>query len=204
MTNNDSIRFNNLYCELKEKEKDIFQTITMKMLKVNFLLRKVDNDKYVFILQHKELFELFFEYLNFSFMIKEDKELAYIKSNDDSLVTRLKKNETLCLLILRLLYQQKLEEVSLSSYIEITVKELQDQLFAVDFEKQSNDRVKKSKLNEMLITFKQHNIIYYKDDLAFDNTIIEIYPSIEVAMDFNKMEEILNRLDLIKGGFTDD
>jgi hypothetical protein len=70
------------------------------MLKVNFLLRTTDNDKYMFIINHKELLALFFEYMNFDFIIREDKELAYIKSNDDSLINRINKNETLCLLVL--------------------------------------------------------------------------------------------------------
>jgi hypothetical protein len=50
----------------------------------------------MFIIYHKELLTLFFEYMNFDFIIREDKELAYIKSNDDSLINRINKNETLC------------------------------------------------------------------------------------------------------------
>lgn len=204
MTNMDSNRFNSLYCSLSENEKNRFKDITIKLLKVNFLLRLNNNDNYLFIINHKELLSLFFEYINFEFIIREDKELAYIKSNDDTLINRINKNETLCLLVLRLLYQEKLDIVSLSDQIEITIKELQDKLFSVGFDNQNNDRVKKSTLIEMLKTFKQHNIIYYNGDLSLDNTTIEIYPSIEVAMDFKQMNEVITRFEMLKGGEDSD
>jgi hypothetical protein len=170
------------------------------MLRVNFILRVNDNDKYIFIINNRELFHLFFMYLNFDFLLREDKELAYIKSNDDMAISKINKNETLCLLVLRLLYQNKMDTISLSDNIEITVKELQEKLFSVGFENNSNERVKKSTLSEMLRVFKRHSIIYYNGDLNMDDTVIIIYPSIEVAMDFKMMDEILTRLDSLKGG----
>ena len=200
MTNLESAEFNQLYCELSSKDKDIFKDITIRLLKVNFLLRRINSEMYLFILSHKDMFILFFQYINFDFIVREDKELAYIKSNDEKLSKNLTKNETICLLVLRLLYQRKIDEVSLSNDIEITIKELQDQLFAVGFDS-NNDRVKKSILNDMLRTFKQHNIVYYNDqDTKLDNTIITIYPSIEVAMDFKEMEQILIRLESLSNG----
>lgn len=205
MTNLESTEFNRLYCELTEKDKEIFKDITIRLLKVNFILRKLNQPMYLFILSHKDMFLLFFEYINFDFILREDKELAYIKSNDEKLSKNLNRNETLCLLILRLLYQKKIDEVSLSDDVEITIKELQDQLFAVGFDGTSNDRVKKSTLSEMLKVFKQHNIVYYNEkEIIMDNSIIQIYPSIEVAMDFKEMSDIINRLEMLKGGEETD
>ena len=200
MTNSESTRFNELYCLLTESEKTMMKNVTIKLLKVNFLLRITNKEMYSFIINHKELLSLFFEYMNFDFNIREDKELVYIKSNDDTLISNITKNETLALLVLRLIYQKKIDEVSLADEVETTVAELQNQLFSFNFDSQNNDRVKRSTLREMLQIFKQHNIIYYKDDLALDDTVITIYPSIEVAMDFKEINEILTRIELLKGG----
>ncbi len=200
MTNNDSTRFNELYCALTEAEKAMMKNITIKLLKVNFLLKITNKEMYSFIINHDELLSLFFEYMNFDFNIREDKELVYIKSNDDTLISNISKNETLALLVLRLIYQKNIDEVSLADDVETTVGELQNQLFSFNFDPQSTDRVKRSTLQEMLKTFKKHNIIYYKDDLGLDNTTITIYPSIEVAMDFKEINEILTRIEILKGG----
>ena len=200
MTNSESTRFNELYCLLTESEKTMMKNVTIKLLKVNFLLRRTNKEIYSFIMNHKELLSLFFEYMNFDFNIREDKELVYIKSNDDTLISNITKNETLALLVLRLIYQKKMDEVSLADEVETTIAELQNQLFSFNFDSQNNDRVKRSTLREMLQIFKQHNIIYYKDDLALDDTVITIYPSIEVAMDFKEINEILTRIELLKGG----
>ena len=200
MTNVESMRFNELYCSLSEAEKTMMKNVTIKLLKVNFLLRKTNKEMYSYINNHKELLSLFFEYMNFDFNIREDKELVYIKSNDESLISNISKNETLALLVLRILYQKKVDEVSLADEVEITIAELQNELFSISFEQQANDRVKRNTLREMLLIFKQHNVIYYKDDLALDDTVITIYPSIEVAMDFKDINEILTRYELLKGG----
>lgn len=200
MTNSESTRFNELYCLLSESEKTMMKNVTIKLLKVNFLLRITNKEMYSFIINHKELLSLFFEYMNFDFNIREDKELVYIKSNDDTLISNITKNETLALLVLRLIYQKKIDEVSLADEVETTIAELQNQLFSFNFDSQNNDRVKRSTLREMLQIFKQHNIIYYKDNLALDDTVITIYPSIEVAMDFKEINEILTRIELLKGG----
>ena len=200
MTNSESTRFNELYCLLTESEKTMMKNVTIKLLKVNFLLRITNKEIYSFIINHKELLSLFFEYMNFDFNIREDKELVYIKSNDDTLISNITKNETLALLVLRLIYQKKIDEVSLADEVETTIAELQNQLFSFNFDSQNNDRVKRSTLRDMLQIFKQHNIIYYKDDLALDDTVITIYPSIEVAMDFKEINEILTRIELLKGG----
>ena len=92
-----------------------------------------------------------------------------------------------------------------STDIEVSIKEFQNKLYSVGFERNFNERVKRSTLTEMLKTFKQHNIVYWNGDLSLDDTIITIYPTIEVAMDFRQMDEILTRLDTLKGGEdTDD
>ena len=201
MNSIDSNEFNRLYCRLSDKEKDDFKYIVLDLFKVNFLLEKKKRDKYLFILSHKELFRLYFSYIDIEFIIREDKELAYIKSLDSNLSRNLSKNETICLLVLRLLYQEKIEEVSLSDEIEIKVIDLQNKLYAVRFEQNQTDRVKKSTLIEMLQVFKAHDLIYYKnDDLKYDNSTIVIYPSIEVATDFREMTDILNRLESLDRG----
>ena len=201
MNNIDSNEFNRLYCRLSDKEKDDFKYIVLDLFKVNFLLEKKKRDKYLFILSHKELFRLYFSYIDIEFIIREDKELAYIKSLDSNLSRILSKNETICLLVLRLLYQEKIEEVSLSDEIEIKVIDLQNKLYAVRFEQNQTERVKKSTLIEMLQVFKAHDLIYYKnDDLKYDNSTIVIYPSIEVATDFREMTDILNRLESLDRG----
>lgn len=201
MNNIDSNEFNRLYCKLSDKEKDDFKYIVLDLFKVNFLLEKKKRDKYLFILSHKELFRLYFSYIDIEFIIREDKELAYIKSLDCNLSRNLSKNETICLLVLRLLYQEKIEEVSLSDEIEIKVIDLQNKLYAVRFEQNQTERVKKSTLIEMLQVFKAHDLIYYKnDDLKYDNSTIVIYPSIEVATDFREMTDILNRLESLDRG----
>lgn len=199
MTNRECNEFNNLYCSLSEEEKRMFSDVTMKLLKVNFILKVTSAEIYMFICNNKEVLSYFFSFMNFDFIVRQDKELAYIKSFDDKSISKINKNETICLLTLRLLYQEKLSEVSLSDDVEVTVNELQDKFFSVGFNGVA-EKVKKTMFADMLRTFKQHNIIYYRDDLSLDNTRILIYPSIEVVMDFKEIDEVIKKLESFEGG----
>ena len=199
MINKECNEFNNLYCSLSEEERRFFSDVTMKLLKVNFILKLTNAEIYMFICNNEEILKLFFSFMNFEFVLRKDKELAYIKSLEDKLISRINKNETICLLTLRLLYQEKLSEVSLSDDIEVTVKELQDKLFSVGFSG-TNEKLRKTIFTDMLRIFKQHNIVYYRDDLSLDNTRISIYPSIEVVMDFKEIDEVIKKLESFEGG----
>ena len=46
MTNSESTRFNELYCLLTESEKTMMKNVTIKLLKVNFLLRITNKEMY--------------------------------------------------------------------------------------------------------------------------------------------------------------
>ena len=199
MTNRECNEFNSLYCALSEEGKRFFSEVTMKLLKLNFILKVNNAEAYMFICNNVDILNHFFSFMNFEFIHRADKDLAYIKAIDGKPISKLNKNETICLLTLRLLYQEKSSEVSLSDDIEVTVKELQDKLFSVGFNGVS-EKIKKTLFSDMLRTFKQHNIIYYKDDFSLDDNRIIIYPSIEVVMDFKEIDEVITKIESFEGG----
>lgn len=192
MTNNQSNEFNNLYVALTDKEKDMFSDITLRLIKVNFIIKERLEDQYMFILTNKELFKLFFMYMNFDFYLLEHKELAYIKT--ESSINRISANETKYLLVLRLLYQLRVVDTSVLTN-EIKVSEFKEKLTDL-----FNIIIKNNnELNTTLRYFKAHNIIYYKKELN-DDDFIKIYPSIEFVFDFRKFDEILIKIESFKGG----
>ncbi|WP_432729401.1 DUF4194 domain-containing protein ['Prunus avium' virescence phytoplasma] len=94
---------------LKEQEKNIFSKIVNKLFQVNYLtIQKIeDANDYRFILLYKELFSSFFKLSDFQLEIKKYDEVILIKNLNHFNKLKLRKEESLILLILRILFQQK-------------------------------------------------------------------------------------------------
>ena len=108
-------QFNEEYGVLKEGEKQIFSRITNKLFQVNYITKKKpgDTNDYRFILAFKEAFEAFFELTDFQLEIKREDEVVFIQNQNLFNHMRLRKTESVLLLIIRIIYQRKKDYVTL-------------------------------------------------------------------------------------------
>jgi len=112
------------YEKLTDKDRDRFSEILNKILTTTFVLEKkysvsdnkpIINRDFRFIEYNKELFRDFLSMMGWT--LKEDRThgLYHITSKTINNHRRLDKNTTIFLLILRILYDKKLEEISKTS-----------------------------------------------------------------------------------------
>ena len=110
---------------------------------------------------------------------------------------------SIILLILRLLYHQKLHDISLDSGIIVTIKDIQDKYEHLNID--GEERIKKSDLEETLKILKKHNIINYKgQDYTNDDFLITIYSTISFVIDIKTLEELHNKINSYIGGAYDE
>lgn len=206
MTDLENKEFSSDYSDLTTEKRERFSRIVRKILSVNFIVKALNHDDYVFINNNVSLFTSFFKYMDFEFYVDNIREIAYYKTDDETIGSRLNKNETIILLCLRKLYQAKLEEVSLDNEIYVSSNELNLMLSSVGFIDGFRERSKNQVLMDALRKFRNHGLIDYKvKDIAINEGYITIYSSIEVATDFRNLQEITARLDaLSKGGEADE
>ena len=149
-------QFSENFLDLKEAEKTTFSRIVNKLLQVNLLTkRKIsDANDYRFILAFKEIFEHSF-LMDFSLNIKREDEVVYI--TNDSLYNhlRLKKEESILLLVLRILYQRKKDFVTLDEDVEIFLHEIHSELMRIGY--LDNKRITKDKLKPTLSFLRSYN-----------------------------------------------
>ncbi len=189
------LEFSKEYQSLKEGEKSEFSRICNKLLQVNFLTIKKANDAndYRFFLAYKDLFTPFFALLDFEVIIKRDDGVAFIVNESNYNHLRLRKTESILLLILRILYQKKKETVTLGNDIEIFLYEVHDELTKIGY--LDNKRITKNELKPSLQMFRNYNIIDYIDTGLHDDCRLKIYPTIVHVTNLNEMSEILDKLD---------
>lgn len=90
-------------------QQEKFRTAANKLLNACFIVKKKEETRndYVFILQHRQLFSEYFSYLGYQVEINEGHGVVALVNINGTGRLRLKKIESILLLILRLLYLEK-------------------------------------------------------------------------------------------------
>ncbi len=187
--------FQEEYPKLKEGEKTDFSRITNKLLQVNFLTKRKpgDGNDYRFILAFKEVFEAFLVLIDFELVIKREDEVVYIKNTEVYNHLRLRKSESVLILVIRILFQRKMDFVTLDENVEIFLYEIHDELTRIGY--LDNKRITKNELKPALQMLRGYNIIDYVDTGLHDDARIKIYPTILYITDLGGIKAVIDKLD---------
>ena len=199
----------NLYENLNVMEKEVFKKVINQLLGKTFIVnhiydenKKVSimNPDYRFIERNLELFRKYLDLGGWKLERNDNYEVIYITSNYGYNKMRLDKFTTVILYILRLMYDQKRENINLTEQIVVTVSEIintLNEIGAYDKKKPSGTEIKTA-----LRTIAGFNIIQ-KIDGAYEDpeTRIIILPSILFAV---TAESITKINENIKNGESED
>lgn len=189
---------NEEYDKLSNPKKQMFSDICNDLLASNYLVRaKKDNtEKYYFVINYKSLFEEFFAIIDYELIIDHENSCLQIVNQKNGSRLRLKRDESILLLILRLFYHQKMSTVSLNENIICTSAEIQSYY--------QNLKIKKNITKTDLVTifrmFRRYNLIDILGDITQGNARIVIYPSILLALSTKNIQEVYNLVSKL----TDD
>ncbi len=197
-------QFNEAYQQLKEGEKNNVSRIINKLLQVNFLTKRKPGDAtdYRFILAFKEVFMAFFTLADFTLNIHREDEVVYISNDQLFNHMRLRKTESIMILILRILYQRKSDYVTLDDDVEIFLHEIHSELTRIGY--LDHKRITKDRLKPALVFLRNYNMIDYIDRGLQDDARIKIYPTILYVTNLDSIKEVVDRLDEYTEGDTSD
>ncbi len=178
------------YETLSQAQKNTFKSCANELLSNTFLCRdKQDNkEDYYFVLSFKGLFDEFFSILGYE--IEVDKQLGTVMliGETASNVLKLKRDETVILLILRILYAEHMKETSVNNNVIINVEDIQNKYKFLEIKKNLN----KTDLVKALRLFRKYNLIEViglKDALVA-NTKVVLLPTLLSAvktLDINEL-----------------
>ncbi|MGL4949262.1 MAG: DUF4194 domain-containing protein, partial [Anaeroplasmataceae bacterium] len=100
-------------------QKNSFKDISNKLLTNTFICKNKENNKndYYFVLNFKDSFEEFFKVLDYDLIVDNATGVIMLEPNNNASVLKLKKEQTIILLLLRIIYHEKLKEVSLNENV---------------------------------------------------------------------------------------
>ena len=191
-------------------QKEKFRRAANLLLNNCFVLKKKDDtrNEYIFITQNKEDFTEYFDLLGYKLDINEMHGVVALVSTTGAGRIRLKKAESIFLLILRLLYIEKRRELSLNEDIVILAEDIHEKYNMLKID--AKPTLDKTTLRDNIRLFRRYNIVANIDsDVTIPDARIRIYPSVLFAVpneNLNAMADAirdkLNRY--INGGESND
>jgi len=179
-----------LIADLTEAEADLFKSSCQTLLSKSFIMRSTEtsNTLWDFAIRNITLLEVWFSCAGIT--LKRDELLGVIAMRPTpAMRAHLGKEETFALLVLRLLFEEKRTELTLSAFPSIRVFDLLQRYKAV-----VGIDLKKTRLVEILRSFSRWKIIDAQGDLDDSETTIALLPSIAMTLDQESIDEILNAI----------
>lgn len=177
-------------------QKDKFRVAANKLLNSCFVIKKKEDTRndYIFILQNKELFVEYFDLLGYKIEINDNQGVVALTNINGSGRLRLKKIESIILLILRLLYIEKRKELSLTDDVVVLTDEINQKYNMLKIETKAN--MDKTMLRETIRLFKRYNIVTIIDrDVTMSDARIKIYPSVLFAIPNDNLNSIYDAIN---------
>jgi len=206
MANKQSVglTFFNQFQKLTETEKEKFSRICNKILDKNFLIRQKESDKedYFFVVGHLTLFQNYFMLMDYMVTQYEADQIVALSTEANRNRTRLRRNDTIMLLVLRLLYQKKSKEATQLNQILVSVKDIQEELDRTSLFK---GKIPKTELQTTMRMLKSYSLIdFQSSNLINDDTRVEIYPSLLRVVNIDDMTKLETQLSAYSNGGDDD
>ena len=193
---------------LGDVSKEKYRQVMNRLLNECFILKrpKETASEYRFIKENAEVFEGMLDLLGYELIIRDDQGVITINNPAGTGRVHLSKLESILLLILRLLYIEKMKELSQVQEVIVTVEDIYEKYNMLKL-----PRARRDLMTNALRSFKRVNIIQNLDRLDKGDMAarIQIYPSVLLAVTANSLEEVYKTakdklLEYVTGGDSDE
>lgn len=169
-----------------------FKDTANKLLANTFLCRdKKDNkENYYFLMSYKELFDEFFKILGYEITLDLTTGSVMLEGASASNTLKLKRDESIILLIIRLLYHEKVKDASLNENIVCTVSDIHTKYDFLQIKRKLN----KTDLVSAIRLLRRYNLIEVTGDITTSACRIVILPTILLAIKSENVNEVYNTI----------
>lgn len=180
------------YEKMNQTQKNSFSSVANRLLATTFLSRdKRDNkEDYYFLVSYKDLFEEFFAVLGYELSVDTTVGSAMIIGGSSLSTLKLKRDETIILLILRILYYENMKNTSLSDNVSCEVTEILEKYDYLQVKK----KLPKTELIRDLRLFKRYNLIETIGDINSSKVKVIILPTILMAINIDDVDMLNNEI----------
>ncbi|NBC30748.1 MAG: DUF4194 domain-containing protein [Spirochaetes bacterium] len=187
------------YQKLSDPDREQFRIALNTLLTESFLLRSLESHAraYKFAAGNTEILDAYLELAGWG--LRKDENLGVISFDGPaSARLQLKKDESILLLVLRLLYEEKSGELTLHGERTLRQQEIQDRLrTAADLS------YRKTRFLALLRRFQALRLIQLRGSEEDPETTVILLPSIPFVLDGVSVEEIAARIEAYRAPSED-
>ena len=187
-----------------QREKDEFKRICNRLLSVCFLCRNNVTNKsdYYFVLKFRDKFSNYLGILGYRLEINEEYGVIQLVNMQNYNRLNLKLYESVILLILRILFDEKKRELSASDEVIVNLGDIHDKYLSLKIRDKMLD---KTTLRNALSLFRRFQLIDPLDkDLNNEESRILIYDSVLMAVRVEDIKQAYDKLEIYRKGARND
>ena len=187
-----------------QREKDEFKRICNRLLSVCFLCRNnvTNRSDYYFVLKFKDKFADYLGILGYRLDINEEYGVIQLVNMQNYNRLNLKLYESVILLILRILFDEKKRELSASDEVIVNLGDIHDKYLSLKIRDKMLD---KTTLRNALSLFRRFQLVDSLDkDLNNEESRILIYDSILMAVRVEDIKQAYDKLAIYRKGARSD
>lgn len=188
-----------------QRDKDEFTRICNRLLSQCFVCKKNETTRgdYYFIIKYKETFSEYLSVLGYRLDINEEYGVVQLVNTQNYNRYNMKLFESIILLILRILYDEKKRELSISDEVIINMGDIHEKFMSL---KIRDKMIDKTTLRNAISTMRRFQLVEPLDrDLSNEDARLIIYDSILMAVRVEDIRSAYEKLDHYrKGGKTNE
>lgn len=187
-----------------QRDKDEFKRICNRLLGSCFLCKGNVTNKsdYYFVLKYRSEFQEYLSVLGYRLEINEEYGVIQLTNPQNYNRQNLKLFESVILLILRILYDEKKRELSASDEAIVNLGDIQDKFLSLQIRDKMID---KTTMRNALQLFRRFQLIETLDkDLGNEESRILIFDSIMMAVRIEDIRNAYEKLELYRKGKRED
>ena len=188
-----------LFEGMMQKDRDQFRRVCNKLMSMCFIVRRNETTKseYYFILRMREVFARYLDVLGYTLEINEEYGVIQLVNREKYNHLNLKLYDSIILLILRILYDEKKRELSLTDVV-VNLGDIQEKYLSLKIREKQID---KTTMNNALRLFRRFNLVELLDrDLLQEESRVVIYDSILMAVRVEDIKRVSDLISLYRKG----
>lgn len=183
-----------------QKDKDEFKRICNRLLSYCFICKGNQSSRsdYYFVLKYRDKFQEFLDLLGYRLEINEEYGVIQLTNPQNYNRRNLKLYESIILLILRILYDEKKRELSAANEVIVNLGDIQDKYMSLKIREKLID---KTTMRNALHLFRRFQLLETLDrDLSNEESRILIYDSILMAVRVEDIRQAYEKLEQYRKG----
>ena len=183
-----------------QKDKDEFKRICNRLLGNCFICKgnQTSRSDYYFVLKYRDRFRSYLDVLGYRLEINEEYGVIQLTNPQNYNHLNLKLFESIILLILRILYDEKKRELSASDEVIVNLGDIQDKYLSLKIRDKMIDR---TTMRNALSLFRRFQLVETLDkDLSNEESRILIYDSLLMAVRVEDIRQAHEKLEAYRKG----